>query len=99
MDFISYLERLFNEDAWRQKQVAKLPPAQMSDMQGPTLEDRFRLLQQPMQVAGDKERQLMQLYEKIKKDKALQGWGPMPKNLWDVWISDQLKNYKDPPMI
>lgn len=99
MDFMSYLERLFNENAWRQKQVAKMPPAQMSDMQGPTLEDRFRMLQQPIESAAEKERRLRQLYDQIKNDKAFQNWGPMPKNLWDVWISDQLKNYKDHPMI
>ena len=94
------LERLFDEDSWRRKQVEKLPPATMNDMQGPTLEDRFRRLQQPMETALQRELRLRDMYRKIERDGKFWNWPqPMPKNLWDVWISDQIKSQKEPPLI
>ncbi len=95
-----FLQRLFNEDAWRQNQVAKLPPATMSDMRGPTMEDRFSKLQKHMEEDFNKEMQLRDLYSRIDKEGKEFGWPqPMPRNLWDIWISNQIKSQRPPGMI
>ena len=100
MDIRSYLERLFNEDAWRRKQVEQLPPANMSDMRGPSLEDRFSKLQPYMELEQKNNLKMMDLYRNIEREGKFWGFPqPMPKSLWDVWISDQIKPTKPPPLI
>lgn len=97
MDIRGFLERLLNEEEWRKKQVAKLPPATMSDSRAPTLEDRFHMMGPVLENRQTKDQDMQRLYRGLEYDGQLFGWPqPMPRNLWDVWISEELKKQRKP---